>query len=107
MKAQRMMFRGDTVQSYTPVLAVADDVMQITLGVLEQVMPIHVAVERLPRNARKEFKDMWGQFGGDPNYDKINTNAFNAVIGKSQESFWSVYPESAVSEGQPFNKHES
>jgi SET domain len=95
MKALQTMYRGDTVQSYTPVLAVADDVMQITLGAFEQNMPLRVAVARLPPHSSQVFHDLWGQFGGDPYYDKINTNAFNAGIGTSDVAFWSVYPESA------------
>jgi hypothetical protein len=97
MKAVRQLYRGDTVQSYTPLLAVADDLMQITLGALEQVLPLHVAVDRLPYASAQVFRDLYGQFGGDPYYDKINTNAFNAAIGTSEVAFWSVYPESAVS----------
>lgn len=99
VRSKMILRRGDAAQSFTPVLAVQDSVMQIQTGHVEQNLAIMVGVHRLPESSRKKFVDLWGHFGGNPYYDKINTNAFNALIGKSTAYFWSVYPETSVSFG--------
>jgi hypothetical protein len=97
MRAKAIMRRGDAAQSYTPVLSVQDSVMQLELNTDEQNLPIMVGVHRLPPRTRKLFTDLWGHFGGNPYYDKINTNAFNAALGDSNVFYWSTYPETSVS----------
>jgi hypothetical protein len=97
MVAREILRRGDVVQAYTPVLSVQDLVMQIRQGSYDLLMPIKVAVQRMTNHSRWLFEDQWGHFGGDPYYDRVNTNAFNSVIGQSPVYFWSLYPESAVS----------
>jgi hypothetical protein len=102
IRAKEILRRGDSAQSYTPVLSVQDSVMQLTLNSVEQNLPISVGVHRLNPKSRKLFTDLWGHFGGNPYYDKINTNAFNAVLGESEVFFWSVYPETSVRNTSPF-----
>jgi len=98
VRSNRLLERGDAAQSYTPVLSIQDGVMQMQpQNSWEQNMPLKVAVERLPKASQKLFMDLHGEFGGNPIYDKVNTNAFNAMIGESQQFYWSVYPETSVS----------
>jgi hypothetical protein len=97
IRAKTILRRGETAQSYTPVLSVQDSIMQLQLNSVEQNLPIAVGVNRLPPKSRKLFVALWGHFGGDPFYDKINTNAFNAILGESGVFYWSVYPETSVS----------
>ena len=97
IRAKQILRRGEAAQSYTPVFSVQDTIMQLTLGSHEQNLPIMVGVNRLPPRSKALFVGLWGHFGGNPYYDKINTNAFNAILGDSQVFFWSVYPETSVS----------
>lgn len=97
MRATRLMLRGDMAQSYTPTIVIQDSVMQMPLNTWEQNTPLEIAVRWLPKKARDVFNALHGQFGGNPVYDKVNTNAFNALIGSSDQFFWSIYPETAVS----------
>jgi hypothetical protein len=97
VRAMRVLERGDAAQSFTPVISVQDGIMQMRTNTWEQNTPLIRAVRQLPPYANGVFNGLHGEFGGNPEYDKINTNAFNAVIGKSEHYFWSVYPETSVS----------
>jgi hypothetical protein len=96
MRSKEILLRGQTAQSYTPVLSVQDLVMQL-LPVNDYAPLLRQAVERLHPDSQKLFNDLWGHWGGNADYDKINTNAFTAFLGKSEKYFWSVYPETSVS----------
>ncbi|KAF2669111.1 hypothetical protein BT63DRAFT_250514 [Microthyrium microscopicum] len=87
--------RGDAAQSFTPVLCIQDGVMQMKLGSYEQNTTLNRGAANLPPKSRTLMLELHGQFGGNPVYDKVNTNAFNAAIGSSQQAYWSVYPETA------------
>lgn len=95
MVATRIIRRGDQIQAYTPILSVQDSLMQIDRAAIEQILSLRVAVDRMPPASKALFMDQWGHFGGDPRYDKVNTNAFNSMIGTSEIFFWTIYPESA------------
>jgi hypothetical protein len=97
VRAKQMLSRGDSAQSYTPVLAIQDSVMQIETKTWERNLALKVGVQRLPAASKKLFEDLLGQFGGDAYYDRINTNAFNSMIGDSSVFYWSVFPETSVS----------
>ncbi|KAF2404727.1 SET domain-containing protein [Trichodelitschia bisporula] len=84
----------EELHAETPLLLVQDTAMQhvewdVLFGMLR------VAVERLPDKSRRRFMELHGQFGGDPLYDRINTNAFNGKVGSGSESWWTVMPESS------------
>lgn len=97
VRAMRVLERGDAAQSFTPVVSVQDGIMQMKTNSWEQNTPLIRAIRQLPPYATRVFYELHGEFGGNEEYDKINTNAFNAVIGKSKVYFWSVYPETSVS----------
>jgi hypothetical protein len=97
VKAVKVLERGEAAQSFTPVVSVQDGVMQMRTNTWEQNTPLIRAIRQLPPYARGVFNGLHGEFGGNAEYDKINTNAFNAVLGKSSHYFWSVYPETSVS----------
>jgi hypothetical protein len=95
VRAKEMLLRGQNAQSYTPVLAVQDLVMQ-SMPITDYAPLLRRAVEQLPKPSQKLFNDLWGHWGGNPDYDKINTNAFTAFLGKCEKYFWSVYPDTSV-----------
>jgi hypothetical protein len=97
VRAKQMLLRGDAAQSYTPVVAVQDSIMQMEKQPWERNLALKVAVQRLPTRSMRLFEELMGQFGGDAYYDRVNTNGFNAMIGDSGVFFWSVYPETSVS----------
>lgn len=90
------LYQGDRIYSFTPILAVHDSIMQTIDDSPDLHLLLRVAVNRLPATSRKLFLDMHGHFGDDPYYDRLNTNAFAAPIGKAHSSFWALFPESAV-----------
>jgi len=94
VRSKAILIRGQTAQSYTPLLVVQDLVMQV-VPQKDYALVLRQGVERLPPASQKLFNDLWGHWGGNPDYDKINTNAFTAMIGQSQQFFWSVYPETS------------
>ena len=94
VRAKHLFRRGDVAQSYTPVLVVQDFLMQHS-AVNDKHNVLRLAVERLPPKSRDLFNGLMGQWGGDPYYDKVNTNAFTSYAGKSFQYYWAVYPETS------------
>lgn len=91
------LYPGDRISAFTPILAVHDIIMQTIDKSPDLHFLLRVAINRLPASSRKLFMDMHGHFGDDPYYDRLNTNAFTAPIGKAPSTFWALFPESAVS----------
>jgi hypothetical protein len=87
--------RGEKMQTFTPILAFQDDLMQF-VAVRDQQLLQRIAVERLPAKSQAIFMDLLGHFGGDPYYDRINTNSFAAKFGEAKDYFWAVLPETSV-----------
>jgi hypothetical protein len=94
MRSRHMFRRGDAAQSYTPVLVVQDFLMQYAAD-KDQYNVLKIGVDRLPKKARDIFNGLLGHWGGDPYYDKVNTNAFTSYVGQSNQYYWAVYPETS------------
>jgi hypothetical protein len=87
--------RGEKLQTFTPLLAFQDDLMQF-VSPRDQHLLQRIAVERLPMRSQEKFMALLGHFGGDPYSDRIRTNSFAARIGDAKDYFWAVLPETSV-----------
>lgn len=87
--------RGEKLQTFTPILAFQNEVMQHA-NEREKHLLQKMAVWRLPRDSRNMFMELLGHWGGDPYHDRINTNSFAAKLGEAEGDFWAVLPETSV-----------
>ncbi|TID19761.1 SET domain-containing protein 5 [Venturia nashicola] len=88
--------RGAKLQSYTPILAFQDDMMQF-MSREDQDLMQSIAVSRLPMASQNIFYSLMGHAGENPILDRINTNAFTVNMGSFQTAdfFWGVLPETS------------
>lgn len=88
--------RGAELQSFTPILAFQDDVMQF-MNREDQDLIQSIAVSRLPKTSQEIFYSLLGHAGENPILDRINTNAFTINMGSFQTSnfFWGILPETS------------
>jgi hypothetical protein len=94
MRARHLFRRGDKAQAYTPIMVVQDYLMQHSKST-DQHLALRIATERLPPKTQELFMGLMGHWGGDPYYDRVNTNAFTSFAGQSFQYYWSVYPETS------------
>ncbi|KAE9962215.1 hypothetical protein BLS_000662 [Venturia inaequalis] len=88
--------RGAKLQSYTPILAFQDDMMQFMSRQDRDLMQ-SIAVSRLPKASQDIFYSLMGHAGENPILDRIKTNAFTVNMGSFQTAdfFWGVLPETS------------
>jgi hypothetical protein len=88
--------RGAKLQSYTPILAFQDDMMQF-MSSKDRELVLSIAVSRLPQASQDIFYSLMGHAGEDPILDRINTNAFTANMGSyiHGDYFWALLPETS------------
>ena len=86
--AKEPLLRGARIFSHTPVIAA-----QLTTETLpdDDLYLLHqIAVKQLPYRTRDKFVSLHGHFGGDPTYDRFQTNGFRIL------DYAGVFPETSV-----------
>lgn len=91
--AKRTIQRGEVIYAKTPLTMVSETAMKKLGRRAHRNLLMQISVERLPPASRELFMEMEGHFGGNPYYDRINTNSFTNRVGSAM--YWNVYPESA------------
>lgn len=97
--ATKLLHRGDRIFAHTPLLMIDADVFdeaEFEWSALEEE-----AVNNLPAESQKMFWELFGQPVLHPVSGRIDPNAFDLDMSEDEDSYYAVFPETAVRQTAP------